>query len=227
MKIIKDNLIFIVLLLVFQVIAFVPPFVHNTTFWFSYIFGCVSILTAMVYIKYAYRNSETLKSRFYNFPVVYVCGMYVLCQLILSIVFMALASKTYSWIGIILFAVMLGFVIIVCYSVTEAVPVIESIDVKSKQNVQFMKTTGAEIKAIRLSCEKPAIKSELAKLEELIRYSDPVSDPSLFDIENRIDELCKQLESEVDNKDEKQVLATIFQLKKTVEKRNILCKAAK
>lgn len=227
MKIIKNNFIFIALLILFQVIAFAPPFVHNSVFWLSYIFGCISILTAMVCVNFAYRNAGTLKSKFYNFPVIYVCGMYIVCQIVLSIIFMALAEKAYSWIGIIIFTVILGFVIIVCFSVSEAVPAIESIDVKSKQNIQFMKTIGAEIKSIRISCEESAVKSELAKLEELIRYSDPVSNPSLFDIENQIGELCKKLEGEVENKNEKQSLAIIMQLKKSVEKRNILNKAAK
>ena len=56
-------------LVCFNVIAFVIPLEKNGTFWVSYVFGMLAILLQLVVMKVAFRDGESVRSRFYGFPV--------------------------------------------------------------------------------------------------------------------------------------------------------------
>ena len=77
-------------LIAFSVIAFVVPFVKNGCFWLSYIFAVLAI--AVQFYAMPKAMSGEARSKFYGFPILRISFAYLVIQLLLSFVFMALAK---------------------------------------------------------------------------------------------------------------------------------------
>ena len=75
----------------FNVIAFVVPFTKTGTFWIGYGFGMLAILLQLVVMKVAFHGTESVRSKFYGFPIARIGVIYGICQIILSITAMALS----------------------------------------------------------------------------------------------------------------------------------------
>ena len=68
---------FVILLIVFSVITFVLPFKKNTLFWLSYAFGVFAILFQLYVLMKAFHGTESVRSRFYGFPIAKVGLIYM------------------------------------------------------------------------------------------------------------------------------------------------------
>ena len=97
-----------VILVVYSVVAFAPPFVKNGVFWLSYVFGVVAIAVQLYVMHTAFAKGESVKSKFYGFPVANVGIIYMLVQLAFGILMMIFAAKLPLWIPLIVDVVMLG-----------------------------------------------------------------------------------------------------------------------
>ena len=97
-----------VILVVYSVVAFAPPFVKNGVFWLSYVFGVVAIAVQLYVMHTAFAKGKSVKSKFYGFPVANVGIIYMLVQLAFGILMMIFAAKLPLWIPLIVDVVMLG-----------------------------------------------------------------------------------------------------------------------
>ena len=93
---IQSLAILAIVFVVYNVLAFVIPFEKTGTFWLSYIFSVIAIAVQVYVIKVAFCKEKSVKSKFYGFPVANVGVIYMLAQLALSLVFMALAARVVS-----------------------------------------------------------------------------------------------------------------------------------
>ena len=69
----------------FTVIAFLPPFVRNGVFVTSYIFGLIAIAVAPFVMYVAFKDADSIRSRFYGFPIARIGIVYAVVQILLSI----------------------------------------------------------------------------------------------------------------------------------------------
>ena len=87
---------------VFTVVAFVAPFTKSAVFWISYLFGLVALIFQIPLWNKAL-NGETLKSKFLGFPVLHIGVVYLIIQLIVSIIMMAILEtiqKTCAYVSL-------------------------------------------------------------------------------------------------------------------------------
>ena len=71
------------------------------------------------------------------------------------------------------------------------------------------------------------MKRELEKLQEKIRYSDPMSSSRLATLEESIQTLCEYLGELITRQDYGAALATLQQIERLLEERNEKCKLLK
>ena len=85
-----------------HLIAFAVPFARTTCFWVAYGFGVFAILFQLYIFKTSFAGNGDAKSRFYGFPIARLGIYYLVAQLILSVIEMALAGLIPTWPAIII-----------------------------------------------------------------------------------------------------------------------------
>lgn len=207
-------------LLLFNLCAFVIPTPLTSSFLVAYIFTTISIVIQILIFSNSDINEKIMKKSFFGYSIIYIDVLYGIFQIIIFIL-TKLCSQIPLWLTIILNVVLLsGFVIILC-STYLSIDYINSIENKNREKVNFLKTILIDIELLEKNEENKEIRNELLKLIEKIRYSDPISNGRLLELEEKITIKVKEL---IDNKDKKII---IKELNNLFDERNKKCQLYK
>lgn len=172
-----------IVFILFNVIAFAVPTDKTTAFWIAYAFTVVAFALQVGIFKV----TETLKSKFLGVPIIYVGVIYLVVQLIAFVAFMVFPIIP-SWVTVIVCASILGISAICLFSADVARDEINRVEEKVNQKVFYIRELQADVEVLAEQEQNPEIKTSLTRLAEKIRYSDPMSNVALADLEARIQE---------------------------------------
>ena len=178
----RGYIILAILLAVFCVIIFAVPFARTAAFWLGFGFGVFALLFQLYIFKTADANGDA-RSRFYGFPIVRVGVYYLVAQLVISIIEMALAKVLPTWVPLIINIILAAAAVIGCITVETMRDEIVQQDVKLKNNVSNMRELQSLSAALVSQCADETLKMTLQKLADEFRYSDPVSSEKTEDLE--------------------------------------------
>ncbi len=184
------SICWLISLVVFNVIAFVTPSEiagiskFTGAFWTGYIFITLAFIGQLGCAYKAFK-AENLKKLFYNIPLISVSYTGLVVMLVVGIICMAVPFIPY-WIGIIACMLVLAFSAISVIKATVAADVVSEIDEKIKVQTQFVKLLTADAEHLMVSSKTAELKAEAKKVYEAIRYSDPMSNEALTDVEGQI-----------------------------------------
>lgn len=176
-----------IVFILFNVIVFAVPTDKTITFWIAYAFTVVAFALQIGIWNAAFKATETLKSKFLGVPIIYVGIVYLVLQLIAFAVFMIFPLIP-SWIVVIACALVLGISAICLISADVARDEINRVEEKVNQKVFYIRELQADVEMLAEQEQNPEIKTSLTRLAEKIRYSDPMSNVALADLEARIRE---------------------------------------
>ena len=202
-------IISLIILAVYNVIAFLIPSVKNITFWSAYIFSSLSIIISSLVILSAL-DEEGIKNKFKNMPTVYVAITYLIIQLIMG--FVEIYSPINYRMSILINIVILGISIITLSGVNAGKKEIQRVEEKVKEKVFFIKDLQADIEIFENKIENLETKKEINMLVETIRFSDPMTHSKLATIENQINIKAQTLMQEKDNNEIKKLCSEMQQL---------------
>ena len=214
-----------VVFITFSVIAFVPSFVMNGTFWISYIFGAIAIAAQL----YAYPKAfagKSQKSKFYGFPIARVATVYLAAQLTLSLIFIIAAKFIPTWIAVIVGIIPLCAAAIGLVGVEIAREEVQRQDVQVKKDTTAMRAMQVKVKAFADICPTE-VKTELEKLAESFRFSDPVSNDATKDLEAKLSVRLEDLGDAIATGNKEGISAQITKLSSLLAERNAVCKMGK
>lgn len=181
----KGYLILGILFVLVCVIAFAVPSAKTVAFWISYVFTVIAFAAQIVIWKAALERTESLKSKFLGFPVVYIGIVYLVVQVIALAVFLFIPTLP-IWSAIIVCAVIAG-VFAVCMIASDVGRCeIERVSAKVQEKTFFIEQLQTEVELLADVETDIAIKSALTQVAEKIRYSDPISGEQIANIENLI-----------------------------------------
>ena len=184
------SICWLIALIVFNVITFVTPSEiagiskFTGAFWTGYIFITLAFI-GQLGCAYKVFKAENLKKLFYNIPLISISYTGLIIMLIVGIVCMAVSFIPY-WVGVIVCLLVFAFSAISVIKATVAVDVVSEIDEKIKEQTQFIKLLTADAEHLMSSSKTAELKAEAKKVYEAIRYSDPMSNEALADIEGQI-----------------------------------------
>ena len=177
MKISKNKILYLLVIVLilglFNLIAFLIPFERSNSFWIGYGSITLSALISAVVLYFIF-DKKTMKSRFYGIPLIYVLISYLVVQLGLGIVQMAIPAFNYK-VAIITNAIVLVVSIIGLIGITAGKDEIERIDEKVKEKVLYIKEIEVKLEGVIANTLDQAALKELKKLKDLVKYSDPMS----------------------------------------------------
>ena len=159
---------------------------HRATFWISWGFMMVSFCALAVSYALLGQRRLLLRDWLFGFPIVKHSTIYILAEFLLSTVFVILEKKI-SWqlafsVQILIFAVYLVFAI----SCFLAKATIDDVHTRVADKTRFIKLLRADVEMLVEKCTDPGLKPKLGALAEAVRYSDPMSDESLFELEKEL-----------------------------------------
>ena len=169
----------------FNVIAFAVPTVKTATFWIAYVFTSIAFASQIAIWKFAFKGADTLKSKFLGIPLISVGITYWIVQIIAFAVFMAL-PLTASWIAIMVCALILGISAICLIGTETGREEINRVEEKLEKKVFYIKSLQVDVEILASAERDTDTKAALTKLAEKIRFSDPMSNEVLADLEAEI-----------------------------------------
>ena len=179
----RGLIVIAIALVVFSVIAFAIPFAHTTAFWVAYGFGALAILFQLYIFKASHAGDGDARSRFYGFPIVRLGLYYLVAQLIVSVIEMALSKVIPTGVAVAINVLLLALAAVGCITVDAMRDEISRQDGALKRNVCNMRALQSLSAAVVGQCGDEALKPMLQKLADEFRYSDPVSSEKTQELE--------------------------------------------
>lgn len=212
-----------IVLIVYNLAVFIVPFAKTAVFWISWGFTLLAFCVVAAAIYIAFVKHPDAKSRFYGFPIARIGVIYGIAQLIVSIVFMALAIWIPWWVPVVVFAVGFAAAALGLISAEAVVEEIQQQDQKLKKDVSLMRSLQSKLGQMAAQCEEPAIQ----KLAEEFRYSDPVSSEAIAEAEADLVAVVDELQKAVVDEDAQAIRQLCRRCGALLAERNRLCKLNK
>lgn len=178
----------------FNVIAFAIPTTKTATFWIAYVFTAVAFALQIAIWKFAFKGTDTLKSKFLGISLISVGITYLMVQIIAFAIFMAFPI-TPTWIAIVVCALILGISAICLIGTETGREEINRVEEKVEKKVFYIKSLQVDVEMLASAEQDADTKMALTKLAEKIRFSDPMSNDVLADLEAEITAKVKELKT--------------------------------
>lgn len=190
----KGYVILGILFVLISVISFAVPTLKTAAFWIAYLFTVVSFAAQIVTWKNAFGKEDTMKSKFLGFSIGHISIVYLILQIIALGIFLFIPALP-VWSAIIICSVIAGVSVICMISDDTGRNEINRVEEKVKKKVFYIKNLQADVELMADSETDSETKTELIKLAEKIRFSDPMSNELLEDLESRISAKIAELKS--------------------------------
>ena len=215
----RNYLITAVIFVLFNLIAFVIPGDKTTVFWISYVFTVFSFGIFLFIWNKTLGSGKQLKSKFLSIPIFYVSSCYFIVQFVSFLIFKFALTNIPVWAAILVNTFILGISLIFLIVADGSKEYIESVDKKVQDKILWIKEAQTDVDILISEATDSEVKDALRELSKVIRYSDPMSDSSLVELESQISEKIGSL----DIFDKEKTLTDISQIKQLIEARNKKC----
>lgn len=179
----KGYVILGILFILVSVVAFSVPSAKTAAFWISYAFTVIAFAAQIAIWKAGLGRNESLKSKFLGFPVVHIGIVYLVIQIITLAVFLFIPTLP-LWSAVVACTVVAGVSAVCMIASDVGRNEIERVSAKVQEKTFFIKQSRTEIELLADAETNVATKSALTQLAEKIRYSDPMSNEQIADIED-------------------------------------------
>ena len=220
-----------ILLVVFNLTAFLIPNEimgirkFSSNFWIGYVFITISFIGQLVCAYFAFKQ-ESLKKFFYSVSLITISYSATVLSIVVGILCMILPFVP-VWIGAIICLLILGFSAVSVLKAKAAADIVSEVDEKIKVQTFFIKSLTMDAESLVVKAKSDEIKAELKKVYEAIRYSDPMSNDALTDIETQIKLKFNALSKAVISSNAEETETMAEDLLVLVNDRNKKCKLLK
>ncbi|MBE7061036.1 MAG: hypothetical protein E7382_00700 [Clostridiales bacterium] len=194
-------------------------------FWIAYGLITLSFIAQLI-TAYKFVKDNSNDKTFLNIPLLRTGYIAIIVSIIVGISFMIFPMLP-AWIGAIVCLLITGYFVIACVKASAVANIVADIDTKVKTKTAFMRMAIVEAENILARATTNEIKAEVKKVYEALKYSDPMSNSALDDIEQEINNGLKELKKAVTCNDSATVLSIVADLLLNVKERNSKCKELK
>lgn len=211
----------------YNVIVFVVPNENFGTdnFWVGYALITVALVGNLI-SSFVALNSKSNAKLFNNIPLITTSIVETVISSIAGAIFIAIPGIQ-SWAVVVVSAVIFAVSAVVSLIAKSTADTVSDIDDKIKVKTSFIKGITLDAEMLMTSAQNPEIKAELKKVYEAFRYSDPMSNDALNDVEGRIQNQFNLLSEVVIREDKEKVSQMATDLLSLIDYRNKKCKITK
>ncbi len=226
------GIIWLVGLIIFNAVTFlVPSEIFGVTrfdkpvFWIAYVLITLSFIVQLI-TAHKFIKDDSNEKMFLNIPLLRTGYGAVAISVSVGVAFMRFPILP-TWIGAIVCLLVAGYFVIACVNASTVANVVADIDTKVKTKTAFMRMAIVEAENILARATTHEINLEVKKVYEALKYSDPMSNSALDDIEQEIDSGLKELKKAVMNNEGPRVVNIVTNLLLIIKERNSKCKMLK
>lgn len=216
------GLVYGIIIVLFTLLFLIIPFTKTATSWLSFGITIFSVIVGFLVFLVTFDN-KSIKNTVYGFPIYKVSVIYNIIELVLCLIFVVISVfvQIPIWISIVCFVILFS-AFAVCFILTTGAKItIQNIESQTESKTNAIKIILTSVSTLESLCNENE-KTELAKLVENIKYSDPVSSKECEDIENEMLTLIDNAKVKGTN-----VSEVIDKLQLLLKERNIICKKSK
>lgn len=184
-------------LLLYECLMFIIfGFDGGLTFWISFAFASLSIILAFAIVGLSISNVKRMTDWIFSWPIVRWGIIYVIIEIILSLVFMILEDTPWrvALVSQLLLTVFLLILVLPCFAQRSHVA---SVTKETTVKVSYIRLMHAKLLALVPRTENPDVKKDIEKAADMLRHSDPMSADSLREHEKKLSAYVDQLDSMV------------------------------
>lgn len=178
------SLIYAIVFIVLNVLIFLVFRTHTNVFWLSYAFIVIAFIANMISTAHSFKEM-TIDAAFFGIPLVSLALYYLIAEVVVGIIFMAFQQAGFK-LALIIQLIMFAIFMITAIIAFMARGAVEEINQEIKEKVNNLRTVLVDVEMIMDACSDPELKEKIRKLTETIRYSDPISNESVENVERRI-----------------------------------------
>lgn len=219
-----------IVLAVFNVVTFVIPVTVNInkftpSFWIAYAFITLVFIGNLI-CSLLFFKEENKSKVFLNIPIINLAYSALIVSLIVGAVAMAVPQIPY-WICVIVDVLVIAFYAIAIVKATAAADIVNDVEQKVKVKTLFIKSLTTDADSLMSRASSDEMKAEAKKVYEAIRYSDPMSNDALANIENQIQNEFYVFADAVKNNDIDLAKSASYEFVILINNRNSKCKFLK
>lgn len=228
-KFVSGLAIIAILVMVYSVIFWVVPIKISAAKVWSFVFTLVAVLVCIYSYFIAFVKCQDAKSAIYGFPISRIGFIYVLVQMIVSLLMLVISKfvDIKAWICIVVCVIMFGAALIGVIITDNSRDYIQDLDVKKTDNTKSMKYFNADVTSLIDKCTDADVKKALNKLAEECKYSDPVSNSETEVLEEAINDMITNLGMEIGTIESATAIVKIDEIRDALKDRNRRCKLGK
>ena len=179
-----------ILFVLFQLIAFISPGWINiekytSSFWIGYAFITLSFAGQLICTMTALKE-ENLTKLFYKIPLIRISYTGLIVSFVFGGACMLLSLLPY-WIGALVAVIVLAATALALVKASTAADIVAEIDDKISKQTFFIRNLAMEAENLMIRAKTPEAKAACKKVYEALRYSDPMSNDALAEIEGKVE----------------------------------------
>ena len=191
------GLIYVILLGVFNLLVFTISKSRNDVFWLSYGFMTLAFVVQIVSMFMSFKSAD-VETAFFGIPLASFSVFYLCAELVIGALFMIFQMASFTLALVIQVLVLAVFLIIAIISLLSR-DTVQQISDNVKEHVSNLKSVLVDIEMLMDGCTDPELKADLRKLSETVKYSDPISNDAVADVEQRIMRKISELRINIDD----------------------------
>lgn len=198
---------------------------YDIRFWTSFVFILCSYIGNLICAYFAFK-AENLNKLFLNLPLITVSWSLLITMIVVGSIFMLIPDFP-VWVTAIICILIFAINVIVVVNGIWAANTVNETNNKTKSKTSFIKNIIITAESILDNAQSDEVKNECKKVYEAFRYSDPMSNENLVNIENEITKRLSDLATVIYENDIQKVKKIADELLVLINKRNINCKLLK
>ncbi len=195
-----------------------------------------NFLTGLVFIDLAFvgqlvcaylgLKEEEIKKQFYNLSLITISYTGFILMLAAGTIAMVIPDVP-NWIGVIVCMLILAFTVVSVINAKAVADIVGRTDEKIKTKTLYIKSLTVDAERLMASAKSNEIKEMTKQVYEKVRYSDPMSDDALTDVESQITLKFADFSDAVIKEDANAAKKLSGELMILIEDRNRKCKLLK
>lgn len=173
------------------------PLERNNVFWWSYGFTNLAFIVQFFIWDNLVTDIDIAKSQFLYLPIISVSSIYLIIQLFVTWRLL-LIPYIQEWMAIIVYSLIFGVALICMLATNLGTKEIQRVDNTVATKVNFIRSLQSDVEILIQKEESKEIKNALQELYDKIRYSDPMGNDFVRDIEYKIQSKILEINSSDD-----------------------------
>ena len=214
-------LILLLCFMLFNIFVVFIPIDKSNAFYAAYFFSLLSFASQAVIWQFAFKSDDLLKNKFLGIPLIHIGIVYIIIQVFVALIFRILPNLP-LWSSVVSCSTILAVFAVILLSVDFGKNNVKSFEENIQKKVYILKELQTDVEIIAEKEKDNDISEKLRVLASKLRYSDPMSNYRLTDLDEKIRNNIELLKSSETDK-----LELIKNTEELLFERNKKCKIMK